>query len=66
MIKRWQYLTAEEQNRIRNPKPPRKQKEKPVKKKLDIDAIKVTLPIEEKLFYGKDWMNNLAINRNKK
>ena len=58
---RWEHLTFKEQQKIRNPKPSKK---KPIKKKLDIEAIKVTLP--EKLFSGKDWMNNLAINRNKK
>lgn len=53
---RWQYLTFEEQQKIRNPRPV---KQKPVKKKLNIEKIKVTLPKEEKLFSAKDWVANL-------
>jgi hypothetical protein len=62
---RWQYLTSKEQQKIKNAKPIRK---KPIKKKLDINAIKVTLPPpQEKLFSGKDWMKNvLAFHGNKK
>ena len=67
-MKRWQYLTFQEQMIIRTGKvkPLRKKKVKK-KKKLNIDAIKVTLlPQQEKLFSGKDWVEKIKSLRYQK